>query len=351
MDRATLRIIDANANRVGEALRVLEDVARFGLDDGALSGRLKAMRHDVRALVDALTSGHDRVGARDTAGDVGATITTESERSRRGLRDVVSSARARATESLRVLEECAKTVESEVGARLEGVRYGVYTIERELLDRMTPECAWDLCVLISESLCAHHSWLDVARRVLEAGCRCVQLREKGLDDRELVARGRDLVALCEEFGAVCVVNDRVDVALAVEAHGVHVGPGDMAVEDVRRLVTSPFIVGVSCGSVEEAIAAQRGGASYVGVGAMFDTSTKQKDSIAGPRLLRGCVECQELTVPVLAIGGIGQRTLPALRDEVPEGYGIAVSSCVCGAQDPGEVASGLLRGSEPVGAA
>ncbi|MHC4977061.1 MAG: thiamine phosphate synthase [Planctomycetota bacterium] len=350
MDRATLRILDANTNRASEALRVMEDVARFGLDDAGLSERLKGMRHALRRAIESLgVSVEGRVAARDTSGDVGTSISTESERTRRDLRDVVGAARARATESLRVLEECAKTIDGEAGARLERVRYAVYEIESELvLHRGLGGChGWILCVLISESLCAHHTWMGVARRALEAGCRCVQLREKDLVDRELFERARVLSALCEEFDASCIVNDRVDVALASGAHGVHVGQDDMRVEDVRRLVPSSFIVGVSCGSVEEALEAQRGGASYVGVGAMFQTSTKEKGTIDGPPLLSECVACEELVIPVLAIGGINEASLSLLQDEAEGGYGVAVSSCVCGAEQPGVVVESLLRRMRP----
>jgi thiamine-phosphate pyrophosphorylase len=347
MDRATIRILDANANRCGEALRTMEDIARFALDDAMLSEKLKSARHALRAAIEAMgIDGLARAGARDTEGDVGTTITVASERERRSLGDVAQAAGRRACESLRVLEECAKLEEGEACVLFEQLRYSSYDIAAQLVRLLGAARddfdGWTLCLVLSESLCAHHGWWDVAKRVLAAGCDCVQLREKQLSDRVLLSRAQDLVAMCGEHGADFVVNDRVDIALRAGARGVHLGQDDLSVHDARALGPA-LMIGVSAGSLDEAIGAMREGASYAGVGAMFETATKHKDAIAGPGLLRQYLEHTPGLPPVLAIGGINEATLPELLTGVPEGrFGIAVSSALCGAEDPGQVAACLL---------
>src|SRR5690349_6971477 len=119
---AVLRIVDANGNRAREALRMLEDYARFALNDGGISGELKRMRHELVGCLGELF-GEEGILHRDTPGDVGTGIKTEAEFSRGGLEEVVVAAAKRLSEALRVLEECGKTVDRAVAGRIEKLRY------------------------------------------------------------------------------------------------------------------------------------------------------------------------------------------------------------------------------------
>lgn len=346
-------MVDANANRAREALRVMEDAARFVLGDRALTEALKGVRHALGEALAALegASGGAPIAWRDTAGDVGTRVSTDREMRREGMRDVVVAAGKRLGEALRVIEEAAKTVENgaPVAAKLEALRYRAYDLERDLVLGMGTGRArqWRLCVLVTEALCRHHAWLDVARMAIEGGADCVQLREKEMDGGELVERARALVELCRPRGVSVIVNDRVDAALAAQADGVHLGQGDMGVHDARKVCGFTLLVGGSTSSLEEAERALRDGADYCGVGPMFETTTKRKDRIAGPEYVREYVAHEPALPPHLAIGGITPENVGAV---VAAGArGVAVSSAVCGSPDPAGVCRVLREAVEGAG--
>jgi len=333
-----LRILDANANRAREAMRVMEEAARFILQDAQLTATLKELRHDFAAALSALgeLSAH-----RDTPGDVGTDITTTSESNRPNAADVVLAAGKRLSEALRVIEEYAKLLDPAVAAHIEALRYRGYDVEQRL-DRALVGCRarqWKLCVLVSENLCPDGDWQRVATAVVEAGGDCIQLREKRLEAGELLLRARWLVELCRPRGVSVIINDRPDVALAAAADGVHLGQDDLPVTGTRKLAGRQLLIGVSTGHLEQAHRAVRDGADYCGVGPMFATSTKHKKVVAGPAYLKAFLD--ELpSVPHLAIGGI----TPDNVAQLVEGgcRGVAVSSAVCAAADPQAAAEQLL---------
>ncbi len=331
---AVLRIIDANANRAREALRVMEDAARFALDDADLTAQLKQLRHDLVAVLKAFDGLEFH---RDTPGDVGTALTTEGrmERERGSIADVAIAAGKRLTEGLRTIEEYAKTIDSEAAASVEQIRYRAYEIERRLHLRLGSGRSrqWRVCVIITESLCRHHSWLEVARLALDGGADCLQLREKSISDRELSDRATKLVDLAAGRASV-IVNDRVDIALLSGADGVHVGEDDLSIEEARRIAGRRLIIGASTHDLDEAKRAVDSGADYCGVGAMFATTVKPDREPSGPRYLRQFIERHQ-NMPHLAIGGI---TPENVGEPVELGCrGVAVSSCVCGSNEPGNV--------------
>ncbi len=357
-----LRIIDANANRAREALRVMEDAARFLLDDAALAGELKALRHrlaGVMAEVPGLMDG------RDTPGDVGTAIATEAEGQRSDAAAVALAAGKRLSEALRCLEEYGKTLGPEhagLPRAVEAMRYAGYELERRLNAAMSSArkraTRWKVCLLLTESLC-RRSWREVLDAALDAGVDCVQVREKAMEDAALLERARAVVEACRAAdrlpgaldrlpgaldrlpgGADCIVNDRPDVAVLAGADGVHLGQGDLPASAVRQIVGEGMLIGVSTSNVAEAAAARGAGADYVGVGPMFATTTKVKPTLAGTGYLRGFLASDAGVLPHLAIGGVSPANV---RELVAAGArGIAVSGCVCGAADPGAVARELV---------
>jgi thiamine-phosphate pyrophosphorylase len=354
---AVFRLLDAAANRAREALRVMEDIARFVLDDAELSRTLKDIRHDFAAALRGVDPGV-LLASRDTPGDVGTGISTSAEYSREGLPSIAAAATKRLTEALRSVEECLK-LESRAGdgenggeaAVIEQLRYRAYDAEKRLLLALGTGRARQhrLCVLITESLCQHHTWEEVARQAIEGGADCLQLREKSLSDRELLRRARRLVGVARETGGGGVtvfVNDRPDIAMLSGADGVHVGQDDMSVADVRKLAGFALLVGVSTTNMDQALAAARDGADVCGVGPMFSTTTKEKPRIAGAAYLREYVGCPATArVPHLAIGGI---TADNLSELVAAGcQGIAASAAVCKEQRPAVACRALCDGLAP----
>lgn len=341
-----LRIFDANLNRAREALRVLEECARFALHDRALVTTIKGARHALRAAAATLAADRLRLLAnRDTPGDPGTDATTASEFVREDLPAVAAAAASRLTESLRVLEETAKALADPAAARrIERVRYEAYDIDKLLTLALGTGRArqWRLCVLLTESLCAHHPWDRVAALALEGGADSLQLREKALDARELTDRARRLIEIARPAGAAVIINDRADAALASGADGVHLGQGDAPVRDVRALAGRRLLVGVSTADMDQARAAAGEGADYCGVGPMFPSTTKTRPHLAGPDSLRAYLaDEQTARIPHLAIGGITPTNVRALADAGCRG--IAVSSAVCAAQDPAAVCRSMLE--------
>ncbi|MHB1192626.1 MAG: thiamine phosphate synthase [Longimicrobiales bacterium] len=185
---------------------------------------------------------------------------------------------------------------------------------------------------------------EVVGAALEAGARSVQLRNKGDPARVLVEVGRELRALTRAHDALLFVNDRVDVALALEADGVHVGPHDLPVAAVRALTPPGFLVGRSADDPEVARIAVAEGADYIGCGTVYATTTKaDAGDVIGLEGLSAVVRA--VRVPVVAIGGI---TVERAREIVPTGAaGVAVVGAVMSAADPAEAVRRLLLQHAP----
>ena len=164
---------------------------------------------------------------------------------------------------------------------------------------------------------------------LKGGVTCVQLREKEMDETACLQEAKDICALCHRYGVPFIVNDNVDVAIACQADGIHVGQEDMAAGEVRRRVGDAMLLGVSVHTVEEARRAVRNGADYLGLGAVFPTSTKTDVDQMTNETLRAI--CDAVDVPVVAIGGINRGNLLKLSGSGVDG--VALVSAIFSAED------------------
>lgn len=180
--------------------------------------------------------------------------------------------------------------------------------------------------------------LSVCREVLANGATFLQIREKDLDGQALEAEAARLKDLCTRYQVPYVVNDSPEVALAIDADGVHVGQSDIQGRDLRRLMGPDKILGISAGTAEEAIAAEQAGADYIGVGAVFGTSTKKNARNLTVEKLKEI--CSAVSIPVVAIGGINGNNLMELSGSGVDG--VAVVSAIFAAEDPGEATARLL---------
>ena len=197
-----------------------------------------------------------------------------------------------------------------------------------------------LHLVTDSTLCGARGIEAVVEAAVRGGATCVQLREKALDTRPFVERARALKALLAPLGVPLLINDRVDVALACGADGVHVGQRDMAPEDARRLMPPGSIVGLSIESAAQVIAAERAPVDYYGLSPVFDTPTKT--DAAPPLGLAGVRRIRAMTMrPLVAIGGIGFENAASVMAAGADG--LAVVSLLCQAADPAAAAHRLRQ--------
>ncbi len=164
---------------------------------------------------------------------------------------------------------------------------------------------------------------------LKGGATCVQLREKELDEAAFLEEAVEMKKLCAKYGVPFIINDNVQIAMRCGADGVHVGQSDMAAGNVRRAVGDKMIVGVSAQTVEQALAAQAAGADYLGVGAVFPTSTKSDAREVSRQTLKDI--CAAVDIPVTAIGGINKGNMAELSGTGVDG--VALVSAIFAAED------------------
>jgi thiamine-phosphate pyrophosphorylase len=338
-----LRLLDAAANRVREGIRVVEDYARFAKDDRALVESLKGWRHEFSRLMGKVSE-RGLLASRDTEADVGTTVRTRHDLTRESLLDVVRAALKRAQEGMRTVEETAKVVQPDLAEPFGALRYRLYTVEKWLLAGLGSReqlAGRPLYLLLTEELC-HHGSGPAVKGAIAGGCGIIQIREKNMPDRRLIAHARRVREWTRAADCLLIMNDRPDLAVLCEADGVHVGQDELSVHEVRRIVGPDRLVGVSTHSLEEAIQAARDGADYIGVGPVFPSTTKAFDTFVGLDLVRAVSE--GVSLPAYAIGGI---TTANVGDVVRAGArGVAVSAAICGADDP-QAAAKTLRAHLP----
>ena len=198
---------------------------------------------------------------------------------------------------------------------------------------------FDLYVVTDRELSKGRSDAEVARMAYEGGADVVQLRMKNADGREMLDQANLIRRYADEMCKLFIVDDRVDIAMASGADGVHLGQSDMPLEAARKLMGDDAIIGISVDNVEEAVAAQEGGADYVGVGAVFQTSTKP-DAQQGVGLGAVFEVRQAVDIPVVAIGGINRGNI---QDVIRAGADAAAVVSAVVAQDDVSAAAHELR--------
>ena len=196
-----------------------------------------------------------------------------------------------------------------------------------------------LYVITDRKLTRGRDLLQVVAQAIEGGADVIQLRDKSAKGKELFETGLALRALTGPRGVLFIVNDRVDIALAVDADGVHLGQDDLPIGAARALMGPSRIIGASASNPQVARQAEQDGANYLGVGAMFSTPTKPESSAVGPEMLR-CIK-NTVDLPIVAIGGITEHNV---QEVVRAGAdGAAVISAVVGADDIANAARGLKQ--------
>ncbi|MEW6007831.1 MAG: thiamine phosphate synthase [bacterium] len=298
-----IRIIDANLNRVREGLRVIEDIARFILEDKEITEKIKEIRHRIALISLPLSL---LLKERDIEGDIGTRI---SDYKKDNWREVLEANIKRTEEGLRVLEEF-------LGGDFRKIRYSVYAIEKALFKPRIK----GLYLIIDTGLC---NAIDVAEKAIESSVKIIQLRDKGGEIREFLKTGEKIRKLSDEI--TLIINDRLDIALAIGADGLHLGQSDLPIKYAKERFKG--IIGISCHSLDEAIKGEADGADYIGIGPIFKTKTKPELSPIGYEIIKEVKE--RIKIPVVAIGGITLKNV----EKVKEADAIAVSRAILESRD------------------
>ena len=181
--------------------------------------------------------------------------------------------------------------------------------------------------------------IDICKNVLANGASFLQIREKDLNEEDFEKEAQALKSLCKKYRVPFVVNDSVEIALDIDADGVHVGQSDIKGRDIRAMLGEDKILGISAGTVPEAIAAENAGADYIGVGAVFGTSTKKDARNLTVEQLKEIKAA--VSIPVVAIGGINASNINELEGSNVDG--VAVVSAIFAAENPGKATADLLN--------
>lgn len=335
---AAYRIIDANANRAAEALRTLEEVARFAFEDPELTAQLKALRHALQSILDRF----DRVKllmARDAASDPGTEIGEAAEYKRSDYGSIVQAAAGRFQQAVRCLEEFSKLVLPESAPAFEKIRYRSYDLLAAIQLRALPSdrMAHARLYILTDCSRSLPAFIDFCREVAVAGCDVLQIRHKELDDRQLFAYAMAAKQAVHGLATSIIANDRADIALAAKLDGVHLGQEDLEAPVVRRMTIWPLCIGLSTHDIEQARLACRLGVDYIGCGPTFPSETKAFQQFAGVDFLKQVAS--EIKLPAFAIGGINETNVDRVIDA---GFSrIAVSHCVTRSENPAKVVGEL----------
>ena len=340
MERAVYRIIDANFNRAREAIRVIEEYCRFALNSVPLTERAKQIRHELSTAIDNLDAGR-LISSRDTLGDVGIGRMVENQLVRGELIDCFTAGCKRLTEALRALAETTQTLDRSVAGMIEKLRYSAYTLEKDIVlfsDTSEKYKSVKLYIVITSNLPTEV--ISLTYKCVDGGADCIQLRAKAVEDDMLFALAVEFVRICKGAGVLSIINDRIDVAAASGADGVHLGQSDLPVEQARKLQLTPLITGKSTHSTKQLRAACKERPTYVALGPVFATATKPTAPAVGLDYVRQAKGILADTgIGNVAIGGI---TLDNVEDVLEAGAdAIAVCAAVTKAADPAKACRAL----------
>ncbi len=293
-----MRIIDVNVNRAVEGVRVVEELARFVLEDTLLTAELKGMRSEIRRVI-------AKIGEREAIADVGRRIYSESEGKRASIIDIFSANAKRVQEALRVLEEFSKIIRPGYGAKFKQLRFRFYDLEKQLYFKLLRRIKLDFDLYVVTDPIRDH--IEVAKAAIAGGAKALQLRDKTAARPQLIKWARQIAKLTKKAGVTFIVNDYPDIAKLADADGVHVGQGSRSISKLRKVLGEDKIIGVSVQTLAQAKKAEREGADYVSVSAIFTTPMKKEAKAAGLVILRQIVK--NINIPVVAIGGIDRNNI------------------------------------------
>lgn len=325
MDVKLMRLLDANLNRVAEGLRVVEDIFRFCFDHAELQSRLKGVRHRLAVQAPAGACELWRLALDDVGFDAAGVL----EDARGGTEDILRANFKRAQQGLRSLEEILKLDRSAVAREFKALRYEVYDIERLAFAWLArPRLARGLYLVISEPRAGYRHMASMA---VAAGLPAIQLRYKGKDTRRFLSLAKSLRGITAGTGTRLIINDRPDLAMVVDADGVHLGQEDLPAEEARHLIGPRKLLGLSTHNLDQVRQAAQLPVDYIGFGPLYPTTSKEDpDPVTGEKRYLEAVKISPH--PVVAIGGLNGVRIARLGTEACQRP--AMIGAIAGAPDP-----------------
>ncbi len=295
IQQVVYRILDANLDRAREGLRIIEEWCRFGLNSAQLVGECKKERQELASWHTA-----ELRAARNTPDDPGTDLTHPQEEERTDIKSLLQANFCRVQEALRVIEEYSKLYNPNMGKAFKQMRYRIYILESGLMGYQRQQLLLrsHLYLVTSPS----EKLLETVEAALKGGLTLVQYRDKVADDTKRLEQAQKLRQMCNSYGAIFIINDRVDLALAVDADGVHLGQQDLPVALARQLLGPHRLIGRSTTNSQEMQAAIADGVDYIGVGPIYETPTKEGKPAAGLEYVS--YAAKNCPIPWFAIGGI-----------------------------------------------
>jgi len=307
-DLRIAQIIDANLDRAREGLRVLEDWARYGLDRVDIVKKIK----DFRQILGSHHLDYYKK-ARNYTEDKCNGLNHPEQFKRIYTENIISSNSSRIQEALRVLEEFSRNSNYELSKDASLIRYEIYSLEIELLNLTCNKNLNEILIKNNLYLITNEKpdLIQDIENLLIGGVKIIQHRFKEIDDSTNLKTAKIIRKLCKEHGAIFIVNDRLDIALASEADGVHLGQNDLDLISARKILGFSKIIGISANNEQDIKQAIQNGCDYLGIGPVFKTNTKKNKKPLGIDLIKKLTK--DIKIPWYAIGGIKNENIPKLK--------------------------------------
>ena len=330
------QIIDANLDRAREGLRVLEDWARFGLGDEDFVIIIKNFRQ-------ILGKHHLEIykKSRNHIEDPCKGLTHLEQANKKTPYRIISSNSARVQEALRVIEEFSIGHNLELSKVASEIRYEIYTLEIDLLNLNTLKKANS--IILENNLYAitdqKKDLLEIIENILIAGVKIIQHRFKEGKDKDHLKKAIEIKNLCKKHNSLFIVNDRIDIAIASNADGIHLGQDDLDIKTARNLLGKSKIIGVSANNSIDISNAVKSGCDYLGIGPAYKTLTKKDKETLGLEKIKALTK--DIKIPWFAIGGINKKNIPLLKNNGIKK--VAIVSELMNSDNPREEAIMILK--------
>ncbi|MGB9720091.1 MAG: thiamine phosphate synthase [bacterium] len=312
-------ILDVNFNRLTESLKFLEDYIRFETGDLLILGKIRKVRADFLDIKKAIPI-YNLVGYRKSEVDPGRAPAFDTV-PRYTDNDLLMANLTRAKESARIVEEIMRKKNRKLSKDIKKIRFEIYDLEKLLIEKKHKKFDPRLCAIIDEKYLCKICLETVIDILQKEGATMLQLRIKTLSDRDFHNYAIRIRKRINNAKFKFIINDRIDIALGVGADGVHLGKDDLPISCARKILGDKFIIGASAHSLKEALSAEKSGADYLGVGAVFPTTTKYDAQVCGLNLIK--LISKRVSIPVIGIGGISSKNYRKVLNAGANGIAIA----------------------------